>query len=350
MPKELILTSPRQLAFVEYEQRPLQADEVRAEAIISGISHGTELNLYSGNSPFKDQYFDPDLRLFLPRTDSGAEAASRIGYEWVGRVTEVGAAVDTFRVGNLVHLPFHHSQTHTFRADQRTMVGGLMPMQPGLEPEAAIFLALAGVALQAIHDAHIKVGDRVTIFGLGAIGLLAVQLAKLNGAAWVDAVDPLPLRREWAERLGADRTHDPNAGDVAYAIKSASPERGADVAIEVSGNYAALNEAIRSARKAGTVVAAGFYRGGGTPLHFGAEWHHNRITMVSSMGVWECPHRDHPLWNRGRIHEMAAQLLQSGKLNTDGLISHRIPFEQASEAYTLIEQHPESVVKVVLTY
>jgi len=323
---------------------------VRAQAIMSGISHGTELNLYSGNSPFKDRAFDPDLRLFLPRPDGETESVSRIGYEWVGRVTAVGAAVDTFQVGDLVHLPFHHSQAHTFRADQRTMIGGLTPMQPGLEPEAAIFLALAGVALQAVHDAHIKVGDRVALFGLGAIGLLAVQLAKLNGAAWVDAVDPLPARREWAQRLGADRAHDPNVGDVAYAIKSASPQRGADVAIEVSGSYAALNEAIRTARKAGTVVAAGFYRGGGTPLQLGAEWHHNRITMVSSMGVWECPHREHPLWNRGRLHEMATQLLVSGKLNTEGLISHRIPFAQAHEAYILIERHPEQVMKVVLTY
>jgi 2-desacetyl-2-hydroxyethyl bacteriochlorophyllide A dehydrogenase len=350
MPKELILTAPRQLQLAEFEQHPLEADEVRAEAIISGISHGTELNLYSGSSPFKDQFFDPDLRLFLPKTDDLPEEVSRIGYEWVGRVNEVGAAVKNFKVGDLVHLPFHHSQTHTFKADHQTMIGGLTPLRPGLEPEAAIFLALAGVALQAIHDAHIKVGDRVTIFGLGAIGLLAVQLAKLNGASWVDAVDPLPNRREWAARLGADQTYDPTAGDVAYAIKSASPECGADVALEVSGNYAALNEAIRTVRKAGTVVAAGFYRGGGTPLHFGAEWHHNRITMVSSMGVWECPHRDHPLWNRGRVHEMAAQLLESGKLNTEELISHRIPFTQASEAYTLIEQHPEQVTKVVLTY
>src|SRR5690606_26747852 len=112
----------------------------------------------------------------------------------------------------------------------------------------------------------------------------------------------------------------------------------------------ALNEAIRCVRKAGTVVAAGFYRGGGTALQLGAEWHHNRVTMVSSMGVWDCPHRDHPLWNRGRVHETAARLLASGQLQTAGLISHRIPFERAKEAYALIEGQPEAVVKVALTY
>lgn len=350
MPTELVLKSPRELALVEYAETPLLPDQVRAAAIISGISHGTELNLYSGNSPFRDRYFDPDLRLFLPKPETDAAEISRIGYEWVGRVTEVGAGVTNFKLGDLVHLPFHHSQTHTFKAGERTLVGSIEPMPAGLQPDAAVFLALAGVALQAVHDAHIKVGDRVAIFGMGAIGLLAVQIARLNGAAWVDAVDPLPARREWALHLGADAAYDPLADDVAYAIKSASPERGADIAIEVSGNYAALNEAVRAVRKAGTVVAAGFYRGGGTPLQLGAEWHHNRVTMVSSMGVWECPHRDHPLWTRGRIHDAAAQLLAEGKLNTDGLISQRIPFQQAAEAYRLIEAHPESVVKVVLTY
>src|SRR5690606_7080142 len=111
---ELILTAPRQLRLTEIPDRPLQADEVRAEAILSGISHGTELNLYSGNSPFRDRYFDPDLRLFLPKQDGEDNAVTLLGYEWVGRVTEVGAAVTGFKAGDLVHLPFHHSEAHTF--------------------------------------------------------------------------------------------------------------------------------------------------------------------------------------------------------------------------------------------
>src|SRR4029453_11505602 len=123
MPKELILNSPRQLAIADYEDRALGPDDVRAEAILSGISHGTEMNLYSGNSPFEDRYFDPDLRLFLPRSEGKTAGASRIGYEWVGRVTEVGGAVVRFEEGDLVPLPFHHSQAHTFKVGQQTMVG-----------------------------------------------------------------------------------------------------------------------------------------------------------------------------------------------------------------------------------
>ena len=101
---------------------------------------------------------------------------------------------------------------------------------------------------------------------------------------------------------------------------------------------------------AGTVVAGGFYQGGATALRLGEEWHLNRITMISTMAWWECPHRDHPLWNRPRINQVVTDLLASGKLMTDGLISHRFPFARAAEAYELIDRHPEEVVKVVLAY
>jgi 2-desacetyl-2-hydroxyethyl bacteriochlorophyllide A dehydrogenase len=354
----MLLAGPRDLQFHPYEEAPLKPGEVRARAVLSGISHGTELNLYRGTSPFDRKRFDPDLRLFLEGTDRPSYPMG-LGYEWVGRVTKVGENVGRnailptetgFAVGDLVHLPANHRPTHTFCAGERRSLGAIVPLPDGLTPERAIVLALAGVALQAVHDAHVKLGDRVAVFGLGAIGLLAIQLARLDGAAWVDAVDPLPARRALAETLGADRTLDPNANDVGYEIKSASPHHGDDVAIEVSGHYPALHEAIRCVRMAGTVVATGYYQGGGSALRLGEEWHHNRVTMISSMGVWGCPHRDHPAWDRGRVHETAADLLATGRLRTDGFITHRFPFARAPEAYALIDQHPDQVIKVVLTY
>ncbi len=349
MPQELLLLGPCDVRLSPYEESPLKPNEVRAHAVLSGISHGTELNIYRGTSPFHNKRFDRDLRMFVEDAN-GQAYPSKLGYEWVGHVTEVGSEVQRFKPGDLIHLPTPHRQTQTFEAEEQTSLGDVWPLPAGLDPDMAIVLALAGVALQAIHDAHIKVGDRIAIFGLGTIGLLAVQLARLNGASWIEAIDPIPARRQLAKAFGADRTLNPNACNVAYEIKTASLQRGVDTAIELSGHYAALNDAIRSVCMGGTVVAAGFYPGGGAPLHLGEEWHHNRVTMVSSMGVWGCPHRDHPAWNRGRIHETATDLLASERLRADGLITHRFPFDHAADAYRLIDQHPEDVVKVVLTY
>lgn len=352
MSRELRVIGPRQLELVDDNDPPLQPGEVRAQAIVSGISHGTEMNLYRGTSPFHARRFDRDLRLFVevPEAERYPIYPMRIGYEWVGRVVEVGAGVTSLRVGDLVHLPRAHRSTHIFPADLRTDYGSIEPLPAGVEPAHAACLALAGVALQAVHDAHIKLGDRVAVFGLGAIGLLTVQLARLNGARWIVAVDPIAARRSLAEALGADRTLDPTAGDVAYAIKSADAHRGVDIAIEVSGHYPALHEAMRSVRMGGTVVAAGYYQGGATPLRMGEEWHHNRITMISSMGVWGCPHRDYPSWDRARVHATVVHLLAAGELHVAEMITHRIPFERAAEAYALVDEHPDAIVKVLLVY
>ncbi len=349
MPLELQLTAPSEVELVSYDDPPLKSGEVRARAIMSGISHGTELNLFSGNNPFVEQEFDEELRLFVPRKEPLSGSIS-LGYEWIGEVIDVAPDVERFNIGQLVHLPFPHRQTHTFHENTTTLLSRIVPLPDGFLPERGIFLALAGVALQAIHDAHIKLGDYVVVFGMGVIGLLAVQLAKLNGAAWVAAVDPLMSRRELALGFAADAAYDPTNEDVAYAIKANTPYHGADTAIEFSGNYRALNDAIRVVKMGGTVISGGFYRGGGTPLTLGAEWHHNRVNLLSSMGVWGCPHRDHPTWDRGRIHQTAINVLATDQLETEELVTHRIPFENAADAYQLIESRPEDTTKVILTY
>ena len=112
MPEELLLIGPREVRIASYNDPPLRPGEIRAAAILSGISHGTELNLFRGTSPFHTKQFDPDLRLFVPAAE-GIMYPARIGYEWVGRVTEIGADVSGFALGDLIHLPFGHRATHT---------------------------------------------------------------------------------------------------------------------------------------------------------------------------------------------------------------------------------------------
>lgn len=345
MPKELLITQPFEVTLSPYDDRPLHKGEVRAEAILSAISHGTELSLYRGSSAFHERFFDRELRLFRPSENTPAYP-TRLGYEWVGRVNEVSAGVRGLAVGDLVHLPLPHCQSHTF-SEHAFVEQGAVKLEPTLTPERAALLESTGIALQAVHDARIKVGDGVVIFGLGALGLLALQLARRSGASWVVGVDPLLERRTLGQRLGANQTLDPLTQDVGLLLKG---QGGADVAIEFSGVYAALHEAIRSVRVGGLVVAAGFYQGGAAPLRLGEEWHHNRVSMVSSQRGWGNAHRDHPLWNRARLRGTAATLLETDELSTDALITHRFPFERAGEAFGLIHTAPETTLKVVLIY
>ncbi len=70
MPTELFVTQPYEITLSPYDEPPLKAGEVHAKAILSALSHGTELSFYRGTAPFHERAFDPALRLFRP-----AEAA-----------------------------------------------------------------------------------------------------------------------------------------------------------------------------------------------------------------------------------------------------------------------------------
>jgi 2-desacetyl-2-hydroxyethyl bacteriochlorophyllide A dehydrogenase len=348
VPRELLLTAPRSIRLEPYGEQPVAPDQVRAEAIVSGISHGTELALYRGVSPFAHKRFDTDLRLFV-EDDGAMTYPMRLGYEWVGTVREAGAAVRAVRVGDLVHLALPHRETHTATIDDDSRAPWTA-LPRGVDPERAALLQSAAIALQAVHDARLKLGDTIAVFGLGAFGLLAVQLARLSGATWIAGVDPIAGRRELASRLGADAVLDPSACDAGREIKVRGGRGGVDVAIELSGRYAALHEALRSARIAGTVVAAGFYTGSpGNDLSLGEEWHHNRLTLVSSMSGWGAPHRE-PGWDRRRLRATALDLLMTGRLEVDALVTHRVPFARAAEAYELIDQKPDETIRVLLVY
>ena len=341
MPRELLVTGPRSCSLAEVEERPPAPGEARATAVVSGISHGTELQLWRGTSPFRGKRFDPDLRLFVA-DEAAAAYPLRIGYEWVGLVEEIGSGVRGVRPGQLVHLPRPHAETQIFEVDPA--VGLPFALPEGLEPEVATLLQTTTIALQAVHDASLKLGDRVAIFGLGAFGLLTVQLARLQGAGWIAAADPIPDRRARARGLGAELVLDPTATDVGLELRQ--PD-GVDVAVEFSGSYAALQQAMRSVRVGGTVVAAGFYAGG--ELALGEEFHHNRLTLVASMGGWASPPRE-PRWTRSRARALAAQLLASGKLEAAALITHRFTLDEAATAYELIDRSPEEVVRATLVY
>jgi 2-desacetyl-2-hydroxyethyl bacteriochlorophyllide A dehydrogenase len=347
MPLELLVTSPRRISFGEYADRPPAGDEVLIETVVSGIKHGTELNIYRGTLPFAEELWDPQLRLFRP-PGAGERVEpfypKTLGSWAAGVVVAVGPDAQRFRPGDCVHGEWKHRQT-ALRPEAT-----LYPVEAGVDPDAMVFTDPARFALAAVHDAAIKLGDRVAIFGMGAIGLLAVQMARLSGADYVCVVDPVVERRQLAEQLGADLALDPAAGDTGLAIKRATGGVGVDVALEISGVYAALQHAVRCVRREGRVVTASYYGEQRGQVDFSREWHHNRITLLSSMPVWSCTHRSHPLWDLARLEQTAVRLLASGRLQVRPIIGTRVPFEHAAEAYDRLDHGPDASAKVLLTY
>ncbi|MCZ7545977.1 MAG: zinc-binding dehydrogenase [Anaerolineae bacterium] len=340
--KEFVVTAPRTIAFREYTEPPLKANEVRVRTIVSGIKHGTEMALYRGKTPFLDQAFDPDYRLFMP-LEGHSLYPCRLGSWLAGEVIEVGAEVRRFKVGDRVHGGFHHRPT--FVADESR----LYPLADGMKPETVLFTDPGIFALGAVHDAQIKVGDRVAIFGMGALGLLAVQVARMNGAELVIAVDAIDSRLELARQFGADAVFNARECDPAVEIKNLTGKKGVDAAIEISGAYPALQTAIRSVHVCGLIVAASYYSGT-EPIQLGAEWHHNRPTLISSMPVWGCRTGAIPCGTSSASEETVIHLLATNRLVTDPMIGRRFRYEDAVAAYELIDKQPEQSIKTFFDY
>ena len=347
-----MLTAPRELRFDEIPSRPPGPGEVRVRSLLSGISHGTELNLYRGTSAFADHVFDRELRAIVPAGDVSPYPAT-LGYGLVGVVAEVGPGVEELAAGDIVHTGTPHRDEVIVDVDEASRGSfPLVRVPPGARLEPALFISIGTVALQAVHDAQVKLGDHVAVVGLGAIGLLTAQLACLSGAGSVHVIDPVESRRALALELGATAAHDPRAAEpsTGVVVKRALGGRGVDVAIETSGTDAGLHDAMACAHLGGTVVAVGFYQGGAARLRLGEEWHHNRLTLLSSMSGWGAPHRSAPAWDRRRLVAAVAGLLFSGALDTERLPTRTFRFEEAEAAYRWLDAHPADAVKVSLSY
>jgi 2-desacetyl-2-hydroxyethyl bacteriochlorophyllide A dehydrogenase len=353
VPRTLVLDGPRRLRLSEHPSQPLEPDQVRLRSLLSGISHGTELSLYRGTSAFVDKVFDRGLRAFVaPSAGSASTYPVTLGYEMIGEVVEVGAEVTAVRVGDLVHTGTpHQDETVLNPAASLQATYPLVVLPTAERLERALFISLAAVALQAVHDAQIKLGDSVSVHGLGAIGLLAVQMCRLDGIQTVVGVDPDPRRRELAAGFGATHVLDP-VGDepLGLRIRDRNGGRGVDVAIEVSGSDHGLQGALAAAGLGGTVVAAGFYQGGAANLRLGEEFHHNRLSLIASVGAWGAPHRQAPLWDRRRILDVATRLLYTDVVSVDGLLDRTFRFEDAPAAYRWLDEHPQAAVKIALDY
>ena len=324
----------------EYDPPALGPRLVRARTVLAAPKHGTELRLWQA-SAFRGRRWDARLRLFLD--NEGAPPipppSMAVGNMGVAVITEVGPAVQGLAPGDCVYGYMPVREVQTLDAAQVRPLGGMAP-------EDAVCVDPAHVALVAVRDGQVRLGDWVAVFGLGAIGLMTVQAARASGATRVLAVDPLGPRRERALALGAERAFDPSGQDVALAIRQATRLDGVDVALEVSGADASLREAIRSVRQCGTVVAVAWGHGDGRGLYLGEEFHVNRPTLVASQAVWANPDRDHPRWNEARAQTTCADLFASGRFTSRGVLDPVVSLREAPDVLDAVFHDPGRVLKV----
>ena len=323
MPKELVAIAPRQPVLRDYEDGPLPADSVRVQVEFGAPKRGTEMTMYYG------------LR--------GAGFPQGLGNMCVGKVSEIGSEVEGVEIGERVAGYGHLKETHTWNAQR------ILKMNERMTWKEAVCYDPAHFALAAVRDGQVRVGDRVAVFGLGALGLMSQQFAKIAGADFVAVVDPIEGRRAVAEKTGADLVLDPTACNVGEALKEATGGLGVDVAIETSANYHALDDAIRSVAFEGTVVVVGWAKECKGGLDLGAVAHFNIPNLIFARANSD-PNRDHPRWSFGRIIDMCWKWLSEGRFDCEDIVAPVVPFADAAAAYEEMDNYPERSVKLGVSF
>jgi 2-desacetyl-2-hydroxyethyl bacteriochlorophyllide A dehydrogenase len=344
----LVFSGPRQVQFESYGLPPLEPDEVRLRTLYSGISAGTELTAYRGSNPYLHKRWQPASRLFVPAEETSLSYPVRAwGYEEVGEIVEMGQKVSGLQLGQWVFGAWGHQSHHVLTAEAAR--ARLLP--DGLDPVLGIFSQIGAIALNGIHDGRIRLGETIAVFGLGGLGQIVAQAARASGAT-VIGVDLYDSRLALAGTLGTTVTLNaaqPRQAGAAESVKALTGGRGADVCFEVTGQAAALNEAIRAAAYSARVVAMGFFQGEARGLYLGEEFHHNRINLVGSQIFGPDPELKYR-WDELRLAQTAMRLQAEGVLNLKPLITHIAPFEEAASLFQALDESPDSLVQAVLAF
>ena len=339
MTKELVAHSVEHAEFRDYEMTTLGPSDLQIRSQFAAMKHGTEIAGLAGYAGARGR-FDEELGLFVSPDKPSRSAEPRpVGNMVVGTVTVVGGDVEGFAVGDTV------AARAPMREEQVVSASKCWRIPDGVSWKSAVCLDPAQFALGAVRDGNVRVGDAVAVFGLGAIGLMAIQVAKASGASPVIGIDLVENRRGVALQYGADLVLDPADVDVGLELKKATSKRGVDVAIEYSGSAQAMQAALRGVAFGGTVVAGAFpppYAGG---LDFGAEAHMNRPNIVFSRAVSD-PNRDHPRWDQKRIFEACWTLFENGSLNGDLVVDPVVPFHELDKAFTKVMSSSAAGIKL----
>ncbi len=345
---------------------------------------GSDLHIYNG--------FVPQLRDQV------------LGHEFMGIVEEVGPQVTRVKKGDRVVVPFtiacgqcffcqqgYHPNCEHSNPEQYGPQGDLLKGKGGgmfgytdlyggynggqaeyvrvpfanagpkiipneLTDEQVVFLTdIFPTGWSAVKWGKVKGGDNVVIFGSGPVGLMAQKAAWLNGAKRVIAVDPLEYRLAKARNVNKVETLDSNDEYLREKIYDMTDGRGADVAIDAVGMEA--NRTFLEKAKAVLNVEKGTAK----VIEMCTEAV-RRSGTISVVGVYASPYDNFPIhriFDKGLIMQFGQaqthvyidqcfELVRSGKVVLDDIITHRLPLSQASEAYDMFKNKTDDCVKVVL--
>jgi L-iditol 2-dehydrogenase len=284
-----------------------------------------------------------------------------LGHEIAGEIAEIGEQVEQWKPGDRVfvshHVPCnicrycaegHHSCCDTLAATNFDPGGfaqyvripainvrnGTFRLPDSMTYEQAVFIEPLACVFRGQLHARWSPGRRVLVVGSGISGLLHIQLARASGAARVLAVDVNPHRLKAAERFGADEAL--SAGDdLIDRLMAANDGRLAELVIVATGARAAINQAFRAVDRGGTILFfAPSDPNARVEMPFNELWR-KEVTMTSSYA------------GSPRDIFAAIELINSHRIDVDGMVTHRLPLEETGKGFRLVTEADDSI-KIVI--
>lgn len=264
------------------------------------------------------------------------------GYSNIGEVVALGEGVSDWTLGQRVANTAGHAAYVVAKATAG------VPIPDGLADEEAAFFNLASIALQGVRKARVELGESVAVIGAGLIGLLALQLAKLNGGLPAIIVDTDDRRLDFAKQVQADATVKVDEQLIANVAQLCEAD-GAAVVIEATGHPEAILTAFALAKPGGRVILLGSTRGETEQVNFYRDVHKKGLIVIGAHNNARPQHESHAGWWIAQDDQrVALRLLALGRLMVQPLITHRFGWQDAPQAYDRLKAWDVHTLGMVL--
>lgn len=210
----------------------------------------------------------------------------------------------------------------------------LFKLPEGMSYEEGALLEPLSVGFHAMRRGKVGPSDRILILGLGPIGLLAIQAAKLFGVHEIIASDIVPFRREMALKLGATAVMNPLQDNISEQISLLTGGEGIDVIIESSGNSQAIADTIRFVNRGGRIVYIGLPTAKQIPMDM-------NLLIDSELDVFG-------VFRYANTYPAAIQALKNSDIVLRQTITHKFALSDIQEAVAVASTHKETSIKVMI--
>ncbi|MDP6597034.1 MAG: zinc-binding alcohol dehydrogenase [Candidatus Poribacteria bacterium] len=311
-----------------------------------------EIGTFEVDLPSSQQVLiETDSTLISAGTELGTQEQDRQqpftpGYSNAGRILALGDGVEGYQVGDRV-LSLGHHASHVTVSDAPQ---SLVKLPDGASFAAGTFGVLGSVSIHGVRKAKLEFGERLMITGMGVVGQLALQLAKLTGCDQAIAVDLIDQRLEKADISGATHILNPTTCDLKSQVQQLTEGRGLDVVIEASGYPDLLPELFDLMRIGGRIVLLGSIWHRKVELDL-MPFHEKELIMIGAHQP-KCPTTPTAIfpWTQQYNRAQILKYICQGTLNVDHLISHQLPYTEAETAYRLLRDQRDQSLGVILKW